>query len=124
MTTNTEVPGWIAPGTPVLVVAGRDGDDVTNTVIARVLKRYFLVAAPHYATAQFSLDRQVHRTKGSWTTDPVVIPLDSDRARKLLEVQRRQRLIRRARDLCVEWQRKQTRETRLAAIAALQAVED
>lgn len=124
MTTETETPAWVVPGTPVLVIAGRDGMHLTVTSIAKVHKRYFTVDHYIYTDKRFSLDRQEARAGDIWTTNPVVVPVGSPRGREVLAEKRRRVLVRHAETACTKWQRDPTRDNRLAAIAALQAVED
>ena len=124
METETETPAWIEPGAPVLVISGRDGQNVARTEIAKVHKRYFTVTHRAYVDSRFSLERQEARSADIWTMNPLVVPVDSPRGREVLEEVRRRRLVRNAEQACTDWLRKQSRDSRLNAIAALQAVED
>jgi hypothetical protein len=121
-----ERPDWIVPGADVLVVKGFREQTIARTKIAKVYKRYFTVELNWCATDRFDLERQEHRSPGMWTSDVHVYPIDSDKARELIDQARRRRLVSKAREACDRWSRATAgvRELRLAAIAALQAVED
>lgn len=124
MPADTEAPDWIAPGTPALVIAGRERCLVTEVSIAKVYKRYFTVSGPPYSDKRFRLDRQTTPSGDSWTPDPVVVPLGSPRAERALAAARRRAMVADAVSACDAWMRSKTRTNRLAAIHALQAVED
>jgi hypothetical protein len=91
--------------------------------VGKVHKRYFTVTYPAFSDLRFSLDQQIHRGSGMWAVTTHVFPLDSDQARASLDAARRRELISAAKSACDSWQRNPSRERRLAAIEALQAVE-
>jgi hypothetical protein len=126
MTTNPApvAPSWLVPGVEVLVIRGHREDSVTWTRVARIRGWYFTVEHPSCEDLRFSLDSQEHRSRYMWGSSIRAIQFDSDEARKLWEADRRHRLISCARDACVTWTRYQNRDNRLAAIEALEAVED
>jgi hypothetical protein len=117
-------PEWLVPGVEVLVVRGHWDERVTKTTVAKVHKRYFTVDYRMFADCRFSLDRQEHRGPGMWGVTRKVIPLDGDEARSLIDADRRRRLEDQARKACEQWIVSRKRDDRLAAVAALQAVED
>jgi hypothetical protein len=118
-------PEWLVPGVNVLVVRGHShSQSITRTTVEKVYKRYFTVDYRAFADLRFNLDRQEHHSPGMFSSSTRVVRVASDEGRKLLEVARRARLLAFARDACDQWQRTLTRESRLAAISALKAVED
>lgn len=121
-----EKPDWLVPGVAVLVVRGWKDDSVVRTTVSKVHKRYFTVDSMSFDGLRFSLDRQQYQSPGAFSSPTRVIPIDSDEAKKLLESARKSRLVRQASHACEQWMKNRTgaRGLRLAAIAALQAVED
>lgn len=127
--TNTETrpvaPEWLVPGAEVVVIHGRYQDEtVIPTTVARVYKRYFTVAHESFAGGRFSLDRQERRGTGTWAMTTQVLQRGSPEATRYVEASRKRRLLRVAKDACVEWHRNPVRAARVAAIRALEAVED
>lgn len=117
------VPDWLAPSAKVVVHAssGYGGDYVRRTTIAKVATHSFTVAGSTMRFRISTLDHHEPGWSGRWTR---VHPEDSDLGRRLLAEERVRRLVVTARVACEEWIRTQDGKTRLAAIAALQAVED
>lgn len=70
MSVTTEAPDWITPGTPALVIAGRDGCHVTEVSIAKVYKRYFTVNGHPYGNERFRLDPSDDAFRGFLGTGP------------------------------------------------------
>lgn len=121
----TESLDWITPGTKVVAYTegsiSRD-ESPTVTTIAKVAKKSFTVAEGR--EPRFSIDRQESaRQGGSWGWTRKVIPFDSDEARRMLKREHDRRRIYEARVAVEKWERKRSRENRLAAIEALQAIE-
>lgn len=120
----TESKDWIRPGTKVVVytyggVSRSESPSVT--VIVKVATKSFTVEGD---SLRYSINRQESpRQGGTWGWTRKVTPLESDEARGVLERARHERLMSRARAAVDAWDRQRTRENRLAAIVALQAVE-
>ncbi len=117
-------PSWVTPGAPVLVIRGYRAPTITETTINKVHKRYFTVDLRWANDLRFPLDTQTHRTAGTWSCETRVILLDSDEARTMLETQRRRDLVNTALEACDQWRRNRSQDNRVAAIVALQSVED
>lgn len=116
---------WITPGAKVVVYTeggiSRD-ENPTVTTIAKVAKKSFTVSKD--VEPRFSVDRQESALQGgTWGWRRKVVPFDSDEARQMLKREQDRRRIYRARAAVEKWERMRSRENRLAAIAALQAIE-
>lgn len=114
---------WIKPGAKVVVFTAysRGDENPRVTTIAKVAKKSFTVETDGL---RYSIDQQLTAIQGgSWGWRRKAVPFDSDEARSLLERARHKDLIWTARMAVEMWEKKRTRENRLAAIAALQAVE-
>jgi hypothetical protein len=109
----TDAPEWLVPGAPV-VVYNRGGTSTpgnpTKTKVNKVATKSFTVEG---STERF----QIRRSR-------VVAPLDSDEARHELSEARKRKLARLAQHACEQWMRSPGEGNRIAAIEALQAVED
>lgn len=125
MADNPTAPEWLVPGAPVVLYSEggtSSSRGVQTSRVVKVAKQSFTVESePH---RRFRIDTCSSRGPGTWDATRYVVPLDSDRARTELEGARRRLLASKARNAVDEWLSKRTRTTRLAAIAALQAVED
>lgn len=121
--TETQRPDWLKPGAEVLIWSddyGRDVRGVTTTTVTKVWAKTFLV--DDHAD-KFEIEGLKSRPKGTWARPTLCAPVDSDRARTVLEKLRHQNLMWDARMAVEAWGKQRTRENRLAAIAALQAIE-
>ena len=119
-TTDTD---WIKPGTEVVLYnTGGSGTsrNVRRTTIKKVAAKSFTVSAED---VRFPVDRLSVSQGGSWGWTRHVTPADSENARELLAEAARQAADRRARSAVDDWVRSRTKANRLAAIAALQAIE-
>lgn len=119
-------PDWLTPGAKVIVHRTSTGTSrIKVTTIAKIATKSFTVADSPARYRLSTLDRHETGTWGAWER---IIPLDSDEGRELLDRERRRRLVVQARNACDRWMvaraKGSNRELRLAAIAALQAVED
>lgn len=117
-------PEWVVNGEPVLVVSGYRDEQITITSVARVYKRYFTVADHPYARSRFDLHRQTRQGDSGWGSGARVVPVNSPDGQRLFTAARRRELVNAADNATQRWERYRTTETRLAAIAALRAVED
>lgn len=114
-------PDWLVPGAKVVVHSSYGGTQrASRAEVAKVAVHSFTVTG---SPIRFRIDDQKHYDDTTRRLTQVV-PEDSPEGQKLLAASRRRMKTKRARDACQEWAREGTRETRLAAIAALQAVED
>jgi hypothetical protein len=98
---------------------------VKQTTVATVSAHFFTLIG--HGSTRFRVGTQDHHEAGSWGRFSQVYPLDSDKARSALAAQRRATQIMKARDACDAWSRRssgRSKELRLAAIEALQAVQD
>lgn len=127
-TTATKIaaPDWLVPGAEVVVYSFggvTTSSNVKTTTIAKVNKTTFRVADP--GEPAFRLSTCSVRQGGSWSSwIRQVVPADSETARAELAAERRRTQLMDARHAVDAWSQQLNRETRLAAIAALQAVED
>lgn len=116
---------WIVAGAKVLVFTDAMPGyprSVTRSTIEKVAKRSFTVEGEH---VRFSIDRQEHRPRNSWTASArCVVPLDSDKARAEIAAANSRNRVLAARNAVEKWERNRTRESRLTAIEALQAIDD
>lgn len=126
-------PDWLVPGAEVVVFTiggkgvGLGVPDAKATTITTIAAQSFCIVG---STDRFKIRTQEHyqRGDGGWSGHfggtRRVVPLDSDEGRRELDKFRRMRLERSAHVTCETWIRKRNVENRLAAIAALQAVDD
>lgn len=124
MVENVDKPDWIATGTKVLCYTrGRAIGTLKITEIGKVAKQSFILADER--EGRFRITREPSRHEGgTWGWTRCVIPLDSDTARRLLREKNLSGQRQQARNACDKYARNQTKENRLTAIAALQAVEE
>lgn len=116
---------WITPGAEVILysIGGASQRlNVARTRIKRVATKSFTVEREH--EPRFSLDRQEAREGGTWGWTRHCVPADSDKAREVIAAHNRAALLSEAKAAVDEWQKRPTRDNRLAAIAALQKVKD
>jgi hypothetical protein len=120
----TESTDWIKPGEKVVTYTYGGvsrSENPSVTLIAKVAAKSFTLEND---SLRYSIDRQESpRQGGTWGWTRKVVPFDSDKAREVLEREKHERRMSRARATVDAWERMRTRENRLAAIAALQAVE-
>lgn len=121
MSGEAERPEWLVPGAEVVVVHGHYGENVNTTTINTIAKRSFTVSG---SDRRFSIDRQEHRPRDVWSSTWHVYPVESDEGQEFLAAKHQRRIEREARNACDRWMRNRTRENRLAAIAALQAIDE
>lgn len=124
-----ERPAWLVPGAPVVVkTTGGYGmrTDVTQTTIKNVSTQFFTVNDSDGMVNRFRVGTQDRHEQGHGGRYSRVFPLDSGEARKWLDADRRAKLITVAREACYRCVNEgiNRREWRLAAIKALQAIED
>jgi hypothetical protein len=118
------VPDWLKPGAKVVTWSdGRGKSGPQHVRTSQVLK---------VATKTFTVDGEDTRydirtlsavSSDAWTPGRWCRPLDADEARAVLDTARRKATVRRAVAAVDRWQETRTRKDRLAAIAALRAVE-
>lgn len=116
---------WIVAGAEVLVysVGGRSGKtSPRRTRIKKVATKSFSVEAD--SEPRFNLAHQEAREGGEWGWTRRVVPIDSASAREVLAQEHSSRVLNRARNAVDMWRSSVNRTNRLAAIAALQEVED
>lgn len=116
---------WIVAGAEVFVYSVGGMSGLTNsrrTRIKKVATKSFSVEADN--EPRFSVDRQEAREGGEWGWTRRVVPIDSATAREVLAQEHTLRVLNRARNAVDTWRRSVNRTNRLAAITALQAVED
>lgn len=121
--TETERPDWLKPGAEVVIWTddyGRRAIGVTRTKVAKVAQKSFTVEA---TTERFDIRSMASKGVGAWDRGRFVAPAGSEKAKAVLEEVRHQQLTSRARTAVDTWNKQRTRWSRLAAIAALQAVE-
>lgn len=124
MSTDVDRPEWLIPGAKVIVHrTGTYASHIKTTSIAKIETKSFTVEGSPFRYQIRTLDRH---EPGAWGAREQVIPVDSDEARKLLSDDHRRKLVRKAQSACDRYRclSVDNREIRLAAIAALQAVED
>lgn len=126
MTEAPAVPDWIYPGAPVVVYIDnhrRDDPEPRDTVVDRVAKLSFTVKA--LPRERFKLADQHSKQGSGWSNwSYVAVPPDSEKAAAVKAAHDRIRRDYRAWSAVDAWRRDRNRHNRLAAIAALQAVED
>ena len=123
--TEAERPDWLKPGAEVVVWSDYHGDryrHVKHLRVQRVAGKSFTVDDDR--EPRFPIDGREARMGTTWNTYyRRVAPADSDQAREIEWMNAQRDKMSRARSAVAAWEHKRTRETRLAAIAALQAVE-
>lgn len=121
--TETQRPNWLKPGAEVVIWSddyGRVVRGVTTTTVTKVWPKTF--AVEDHAD-KFEITGMRSKPKGTWARPTFCAPVDSDEARAVMAKLRHQNLMWDARRTVDAWNKQRTRENRLAAIAALQAVE-
>jgi hypothetical protein len=119
--TETTSTNWIKPGAKVLVVYQTNirVEGVKVRTVNKVAGKSFTVEG---MPERFQLSTCKTKSYAYWHYH--ALELGSERAMELLDQARKNQLLRRARSAIEKWERQRTRETRLAAIAALQQVKD
>lgn len=122
-----DTPMWLTPGEPVVVIhthfsgGRRHIRNVESVRIHRVATKSFTVTGSSY---RFRIDNQRYNLGGFNRSILTVLPADSAEARLADQtVNNRDRFVV-ARTAFESWTRDRTRTNRLAAIAALEAVQD
>lgn len=119
---------WITPGAEVLVYTSLGRNESTHpvkTTIKRVAAKSFSVTAENEPRFDLEDQRSPQQGRSSWSGHyRRVVPIDSDEAREVIAAENRLRIRNRARKAVDAWIKDRTRDSRLAAIAALEAVED
>ena len=121
--TETQRPDWLKPGAEVVIWTddyGRRVLNVTHAKVAKVAQKSFTVEG---TSDRFDVQRMTAKGGGAWDRARHVAPVDSEKAKAVLEESRQQQLTYRASAAVDQWNKKRTRENRLAAVTALQAVE-
>jgi hypothetical protein len=123
--TEVERPDWLKPGAEVVIWTEdnyrRQLRGVTTTTVTKVWAETFTVAA---GTDTFEIHGLMTKsTAANGFRLAFCAPAGSDEARAVLENLRHQNLSWAARKAVETWDKKRTRENRMAAITALQAVE-
>ena len=124
---NIECPDWLVDGASVLVyshaghASGHAYCEVHETTVKRVSTTSFTI---HDAPGARVSEPRI-RIRGLQSVDfrRKVVPLESDEAREILARDAHDNAILRAHGAVRVWQKEGTRETRLAAINALQAID-
>lgn len=124
--TDVVRPEWLVPGAEVVVFTAGSPipRNAKRTTIHRVAAQSFTVDG---SDVRFKLTTQeYHQRSGAWGFGWTrrVVPANSIEGRRELAVESEYRLECAARDACETWTRERTRENRLAAIAALQAIDE
>lgn len=123
MSTATDT-SWIQPGVEVVVYNNsRLNPTARRDRVAKVATKSFTTEKGHKGE-RFPLDRPERRIGGTWGHQEYVVAADSATGRAELAKQAARNRMQRARNAVAGWERNRTRENRLAAIAALQAVDD
>lgn len=121
---SEQKPDWLVAGAKVVVfndALPSYSRNVRVSTIAKVATKSFTVDGER---VRFSIAKQQHHSGNAFLSQTrCVVPFDSDTARAELATARHRQLVFTARDAVQKWERKRTRENRLAAIAALQAIE-
>jgi len=118
------VPDWLKPGAEVVTWSdgrGRSGPQHVRT--SRVLKVAVKTFTVEGEDNRFSITTLSATGGDAWTPGRWCRPLDDDEARTVLDTDRRKATVRRALAAVDTWEKTRTRKNRLAAIAALRAVE-
>ena len=125
MTSQDFDTSWIKPGTPVVIYRKnrRPSEAVLHkTSIKRVAGKSFTV---EWQDIRFNTERlESPRFGGSFGWSYGVTPAGSELARDLLAADQVLRVAAHARSAVDRWKKTRTREDRLAAIDALQAIEE
>jgi hypothetical protein len=122
-TINDERPDWLVEGAEVLAYSDNrtsDSHHLVKTTVKKIATRSFTLEAdnePRYSLPSCSYQAREGNHR-------YVVPLDSDRARVEIRRERELRQIARARDAVDTWVLTRTADNRLAAIAALQGIEN
>lgn len=118
---------WIKPDAPVVIYREQHGKPeslLCETTIKRVAAKSFTINGRWY----YRFDMETQRTKqesfGWHYYRYVAVRPEAEVVQELRDAQRREQLKIRANDAVEAWQKDRSRGNRLAAIEALQAVED
>lgn len=116
---------WVVAGAEVLVYSFGGQSGRTNSTCTRIKKvdtKSFSVEATN--EPRFSVAYQETSEGGTLGCTRRVVPIDSDEAREVLKEEHRIRVLNRARNAVNKWSSAPRDFNRLAAIKALQEVED
>ncbi len=123
MSTTTDT-SWIVPGAEVVVFSNDHRyPRARRDRIEKIAKKSFTVEDGQPGE-RYQLKDACRRTGGAFGYTEEVVPADSEAGQTALTDPIRRNKVGRARNAVTAWERDRTRENRLAAIAALQAVED
>lgn len=125
MSTETDT-SWIVAGTEVVIFQiGRTEryDNVYIGEIMRVAQKSFAVQVDG-RTERYSMDRQDRRGASAWDGTYHCVPSDGEKGRDVLRNLAYQRSVHRGRSAVENWLRERNQENRLAAVAALQAIDE
>ena len=123
MSANADT-SWITKGAEVVTYRHSRTDDysyegVRVAPIERVSAKSFTVNGDRY-----DLDRQSYTPPGRWPHVTYCVPVGSDKGREIVAEARHRKGVHLAEAAVEKWRRERTRENRLAAIAALQAIDE
>lgn len=133
MSQETDHPDWVKTGAEVLLFnQGRPGApaNLVRSTVMKVTRTTFTVAAAdeprfRFTNRQFGGPGFTVRQGGRdhWGWSRVVVPLDSADAHDEVAREKRAHLEDAGRTAVEVWQRNRTRDNRLAAVRALEAIE-
>jgi hypothetical protein len=120
---DVQIPNWLVPGAEVMVYDDKHhAPYAVRTTVKKVATKSFSVTDDRQP--RFPIKTLAAWMGGAWGWHRRVAPIDSDEARAALLRVDHARLMSAATLAVDTWERARTRENRLAAIAALQAVEN
>ena len=123
--TETQRPNWLKPGAEVIVWSDyhdRKYENVKHLHVLRVAGKSFTVDDEF--EPRFPIDSFKVYTGTTWNSYyRRVMPADSDQAREIEWTVEQRRRMSAAREAVEKWEHSRTQENRLAAVAALQAIE-
>jgi hypothetical protein len=126
MTADVARPEWLIPGAKVVAYTTGGAGTMRRTVVTTVdkvtSKTFTIVGDP----GRFRIDRMSYETeRGSvWSRTRHVVPLNSPEGQAEVVAENQRRAARRAEAACQKWRQDPTRDNRVAAIAALQAIQN
>lgn len=121
---DTEKPEWLTEGAKVLAYSVSSGLTHSYPKVVTVKK----ISTESFSVdddsePRFSLRTLDARVGGTWGHTRRIVSITSAEAKREIQRERDNRRTAYARSAVNEWQKKCTKEARLAAIAALQAIE-
>lgn len=121
---DVEKPDWLVEGAKVLAYSmggATTPESPRVTAVKKIATASFTLE--HAQEPRFRLQSLTAHVGGTWGHTRTVVSLESDAAREVIQREKDRRRMVAARNAVDKWQMKRTHETRLAAIAALQAIE-